>query len=120
MKKKNPKFLGGRGALIYVNVYEKWLSYGGPEEGGWWYSDHKIVESTPMLVGIRWVHKHEMGWDETIREYKLSPTQDRILEKIKGKYPENDTYTNSNYRGGDYLVCLENIKGHEVPRPHYE
>ena len=22
-----------------VNVYETWLTYGGPEEGGWWYEE---------------------------------------------------------------------------------
>lgn len=30
----NVRYLG---LLPYVNIYEIWQNYGGPEEGGWWY-----------------------------------------------------------------------------------
>jgi hypothetical protein len=30
---------------IYLNTYETWQAYGGPEEGGWWYECGKPVQS---------------------------------------------------------------------------
>jgi len=29
--------------VIYVNAYERDQRYGGPEEGGWWYSAYTLV-----------------------------------------------------------------------------
>jgi len=29
--------------MFYVNVYEKGRAYGGPEEGGWWYTVHESL-----------------------------------------------------------------------------
>lgn len=30
---------------VYLNTYEVWQSYGGPEEGGWWYQSGTPVQS---------------------------------------------------------------------------
>ena len=30
--------------MFYVNAYERTQHYGGPEEGGWWYSVYKAVD----------------------------------------------------------------------------
>ena len=30
---------------IYLNTYEVWQAYGGPEEGGWWYDAGEPVQS---------------------------------------------------------------------------
>lgn len=30
---------------VYLNTYETWKAYGGPEEGGWWYECGKPVQS---------------------------------------------------------------------------
>ena len=36
------------GALRYVNAYELNKSYGGPEEGGWWYTTGIALASIPV------------------------------------------------------------------------
>ena len=30
---------------VYLNTYETWQAYGGPEEGGWWYECGQPVQS---------------------------------------------------------------------------
>lgn len=34
--------------LARINVYSTWRSYGGPEEGGWWYTEYEPVFSIPV------------------------------------------------------------------------
>lgn len=30
---------------VYLNTYQQWQAYGGPEEGGWWYECGKPLQS---------------------------------------------------------------------------
>ena len=38
--------------MKYLNIYEVGQAYGGPEEGGWWYSCGDPVEST-LVVNLQ-------------------------------------------------------------------
>jgi hypothetical protein len=35
-------------SLARINVYHTWRSYGGPEEGGWWYTEYEPQFSIPV------------------------------------------------------------------------
>ena len=35
--------------MKYLNIYELAQAYGGPEEGGWWYTYGEPVESTAVI-----------------------------------------------------------------------
>lgn len=84
----------------YVNVYEVGQSYGGPEEGGWWYDTGSPVTSVKC---------------ETYTEAK------RLADELREKYPQ--TGRSSSVLGGDdYRVCIESGYARPYPdhRPHYE
>ncbi len=34
-------------ATVYLNAYHTTLAYGGPEEGGWWYTEGEPIASVP-------------------------------------------------------------------------
>ena len=42
---RTAKLRAHHGAKFSVNVYERYQSYGGPEEGGWWYHGQGIVSN---------------------------------------------------------------------------
>ena len=85
----------------YVNVYEMDRSYGGPEEGGWWYTTLEPIQSVLF---------------ENLKE---AETYWAYMEK---KYPRNFKSGNVNYGGGDYLVCIEQRFAQYSPEetPRYE
>ena len=36
--------------IIYLNAYEVWRNYGGPEEGSWYYDEGSPIASVPFKV----------------------------------------------------------------------
>lgn len=50
--------------ILYLNVYETDRSYGGPEEGGWWYNTGNPLGSQPFAAEIEAV----LGRDKTPAE----------------------------------------------------
>jgi hypothetical protein len=79
----------------WVNVYWPDRAYGGPEEGGWWYSYAEFVEGFPC----RSRKQANKLWDE--------------LSKLP-RYQSHPRYTPSsvNHRLGDTVtIYIENHKG---------
>lgn len=87
----------------YVNVYERDLGYGGPEEGGWNYDI-----ATP-------VHSHLCNSRLDAEAY---------AEQIKDEYPEEGERPVSSvlYTGGAHSIRIENHPPVAQPEtiPHYE
>ena len=86
--------------MNYVNVYAVSRSYGGPEEGGWWYDTGTVVTSVPVID----------------RE-----TAEEIADTLRTEYP--DTGRSSSVLGGaDYRVRVEDTPAASYPteRPRYE
>lgn len=75
--------------------------YGGPEEGGWWYTTLDPILSIPF---------------DNQREAEKYWTDMQI------KYPRNYESGNVNYSGGDYLTCIEPRFAEYSPKetPRYE
>ena len=93
-----------RKAPIYVNVYRVERCYGGPEEGGWWYTsgEPEVCIRVPNMASAIKVEKH-------------------LVEK----YPEGtgrDSMYSAAYRGGDCRVYIEDCPAIYFPavRPRYE
>jgi len=90
----------------WVNVYEVSQGYGGPEEGGWWYTCGELVESNFVGVG----------------DPGMLAAQNLANQLRDNIYPDNGTYTSVVYTGGDYRIEITNCKGRNFPthHPHYE
>ncbi len=63
--RKNPRAWNAK-QRIYVNTYETTRSYGGPEEGGWWYTegepvDSDVVFSKPAAEALQKKLEKELG-----------------------------------------------------------
>jgi hypothetical protein len=70
-----------------VAVYERGQEYGGPEEGGWWYTTRELVAVQPVS-----------DCEEGVR----------VADELKaGEYRTRDrSYTSVNYSGGDYSMYI--------------
>lgn len=45
--------------ICYLNVYETGRSYGGPEEGGWWYNTGEPRASVPFELALTYASSEE-------------------------------------------------------------
>lgn len=84
-------------SIYYVNVYTSGRAYGGPEEGGWWYTYGIPYASVPF---------------DTFAEAKT------YQESVEDKYPNKPR----NYDEEFYTVLVENHFAAYWPevKPHYE
>lgn len=84
----------------YVNVYAVGRSWGGPEEGGWWYDTGEPVASIPF---------------ETREEAEAE------RERLRERYPQTGK-RGSVLGGDDYEIGIEDEFARAYPesRPRYE
>lgn len=84
----------------WVNAYEVFRQYGGPEEGGWWFDSGEPVASK------------RFNREETARVY---------ADQLRKQFPRTDKRY-SVLGGEDYQVCIEPHPARSYPteRPHYE
>jgi hypothetical protein len=89
-------------ASWYVTAYELNQEYGGPEEGGWWYTTETVVDVAGPFVS----------------QLAAKQAADRWAER----YPRTHQYTSVIYSGGDYSIRIAPRPGKNSPeeRPRYE
>lgn len=98
--------------LVFLAVYETNLAYGGPEEGGWWYTEGEL--------------KHVEAWE-------ADPVWDQLredrIERLRADYPrdplDGPPMSSMAYQGGAYEVVVVAdgkvpVDHYPVVRPHYE
>mgnify|MGYP003644563732 CR=1 FL=1 len=110
---------------MYLNIYQCSQAYGGPEEGGWWYSCGELIDSKRIsnLTRAR----------QTVKELNK-----KFKNDDKGEYQMGfggfDGCDDSGEGDDDYLMlgghwgfsdvraCIEEHPGKNYPseRPHYE
>lgn len=90
-------------SAIFVNVYSVGRSYGGPEEGGWWFDCGTPVESY-IVATLPEAH--------ALRDRLTGPDGEYAYTGKRG----------SVLGGNDYEVMIETDPGTDYPsnRPHYE
>jgi hypothetical protein len=88
----------------FINAYELTLSYGGPEEGGWWYPCYVPLAS--MLA---------------INPLQAIASLEYLLETYGEFYKSSREYTSA-AGGADLLISIEEKPAEASPteRPHYE
>lgn len=89
----------------YLNEYIRNRSYGGPEEGGWWFDTGEFVKC------------HGKFKTRTAAYKKLKELQDYIEKEQEGCYPPGSMRCNG---WPDLLIEDEKGKSYPQRRPHYE
>lgn len=89
--------------MRFVNAYHVTREYGGPEEGGWWYDSREVLASVQIP---------ERGEKEA----------ERIVAHLSELYAhKDDPQPISNvHSGGKLLVLVEEKRGQDTERQHYE
>ncbi len=108
----------------YVSVYEVVRAYGGPEEGGWWYDNFSLVDTTPVST-LEAAQKLR----DFLKQKLEGENQERgPLDSSKGfgNLPEGteDWEIPRGYSGeaSELVVEIEDEPGQNTTkeRPHYE
>jgi hypothetical protein len=117
---------------VYLNTYRIWQSYGGPEEGGWWYESGEPVQS--VLISDMDID----DWYETIcgtPEDRQQQCANATLFFTQGKAPVPAKTGHGGYtfmpgsdepvsfvQDNDYQSCFEDHFAEVYPqeRPRYQ
>lgn len=100
-------------AKVFINVYEQFREYGGPEEGGWWYDAGVFQPDMSYSVDEK-VMTLEEGEEVAAAYFRaLWTTANKSL--VPGVY-------STQYRGGRYSVGADTKQGEDYPkeRPVYQ
>lgn len=124
----SPEFQPGE--RVYVSVYRNHRYYGGPEEGGWWYSRDQFLGGIPMPnmeEAQRFLDKMEQ--EVELRNQEEQPERNRAMAALPGEdsdtayHPEGFIPTGWN-DGGTLFTTIEQRLGSgdsmNTPAPHYE
>lgn len=120
------------GKPVYVSLYETSRNYGGPEEGGWWYTSYTLDHSEEFNN----LEEARAYADKLRDEIKNGGLNDEPLSSSRGldQYPDpsggDPMYDHSDddiprgFSGSarNYAVIIEDVAGeHETKEtPHYE
>ena len=90
-------------AIKFFNVYSVTRHYGGPEEGGWWYNWHALLETLPFEEDAK--------------------SQEMLRDHLKKKYANEEYGDISSVLGGQEIdILVEDRPGQSASTevPHYE
>lgn len=99
------------GVLVYLNGYQVYQCFGGPEEGGWYYDSHSPLSSQACeLICDPTQSKNEVFKDQ------LEKTKNLLVEYFGDRYPKT-----SAAGGSDIEVYIEYEMAKIKPdyKPHY-
>jgi hypothetical protein len=100
---------------MHMNLYRLDQSYGGPEEGGWYYGTGEALGSIPLVAKYDWKLLDVGGGERT---YALRPLVKPEHEEMARAILEVTTYGDRK----DFAIRLEPNMAQDYPtrRPHYE
>ncbi len=103
---KEISFRYERYPLVYVNAYEVRQSYGGAEEGGWWYDYGVPLASVP-------VRKRGNSTDAVVNN---------LTDMFAKDYEDRRSRTSAAGDGADLQIVISSSLAVEYPEavPHYE
>ena len=105
--------------MICVAVFELDRIYGGPEEGGWWYTAGELKRIVKTFTDTNQAYDYSRRYNRTLafrrhdrRRYGDSPAM------RQGEWPLSSV----NYNGGHYQAEVWEERPHSYPvyAPHYE
>jgi hypothetical protein len=113
--------------MHFVNLYRTTRAYGGPEEGGWWYTQGEIVQSFGMYSTQDRAKRVKQIVQKVIDNERKQPTQHTGYGDHDGVDAAGNGDDNYLIRGGawgaeDLEIRLETKQGTNFPqyRPVYD
>ena len=96
---------------LYVAAHEVTSSYGGPEEGGWWYDVGTVLNATRIVASI----------DPAETVERLREEYTRVYDRLMPLYGEEST-RHLTTGEPDLSVSISDERPCDYPatRPHYE
>ncbi len=90
---------------VHVNVYVRDMAFGGPEEGGWWYTTHVPISQLSDVV-----------------DWRFAQSVFDVKKKMCDEMNEGRRPITSVLSDGEYVVMQEVGPPTHKPefRPHYE
>lgn len=112
------------GGFVFVNVYELDRVYGGPEEGGWYFTTGTFItgRQVPKDHADEWVSAFRADYP-TVDEVNRQALEAWEAEGCPGRPPARQyRYDSVCYAGGHYDIYVEDKPGADFPEiyPHYE
>lgn len=122
-------FYQHRSMTIYLNTYQTWDAYGGPEEGGWWYECGEPVQS--FVVSPLSIEEFRERVDEEER-LKMLKSATELYTQGQPPTPKKTGYGGYTFSIGSdipsayqednsFTSCFEEDFAESYPkeRPHY-
>jgi hypothetical protein len=112
----------------FVSIYRRCQHFGGPEEGGWWYSRDSLEGSIPFPTkedAEKWLEeaKRQVEKQNEIDAPKRHRAMANLPDEENAYYDEGFIPTGWT-DGGELWVTIEEVRGasddSREPRPHYE
>lgn len=106
--------------LQYANAYLRWQSYGGPEEGGWYYDEGAHLLTLPYIADEvpldEQLNRSSLDWDYEIKFDEAARERARELVRKMCKLAGH------NVEDERFVIMIEGHPGSDYPsqRPHYE
>jgi hypothetical protein len=99
---------------LYVNLYRTEQAYGGPEEGGWWYTRGTALGSIPLPATWEYVSVGMPGDEIYALQLRVKPVHEETARSLLNLTSMHDTY--------NYATPTEPRIASDYPtrRPHYE
>lgn len=107
--------------IYVVAVYERWREYGGPEEGGWYYTAGELVD-LDAAFSTRWAAYERAGYmndDFRVRYPDESPSSRALSDVTQKPLDYYRDWTSTPRRYGSYLRADVVVLGELVLRPEF-
>ena len=100
--------------MFYLNEYRTYQEYGGPEEGGWWYSCGQFIQCHGIFENAEGA-KPDTAYQAAVAVRDSAEMQEYIDSKCV------DTFTPSSPRHQKYVLFIQDHEGADYPteRPYY-
>jgi hypothetical protein len=109
---------------MYLNIYSIGQAYGGPEEGGWWYSCGELLESnqvTNLARAKATVEKLNKKFKTKTSDYSMGYGEHDGVD-LNGEGDDNFLMAGGHWGYSNMRAMIEDKPGRDFPthRPHYE
>ena len=116
--------------MAYLNTYQIWQCYGGPEEGGWWYEAGTPVQSIYLSPETAEDYLEERDWadikdlnEKTTLTYTEGQEPKAIANGTGGyQFMRGSNVPSTYVKNNDYTSVIEDHYAEDYPqqKPHYE
>lgn len=114
--------------MAYLNTYRIWQTYGGPEEGGWWYESGTPVQSIYLNQQTAEDYIESKEWEDikelcekTVSDY-IKNSEDMYANNSGYHFAPGSNEPSIHIKDNEYSTIIEDYYAEDYPsvKPHYE